>query len=69
MVDDQQTLMEWISIYVDEYVSDMDFKSDNGKSGDIKALSFDDDFHINNLIPAGEVKRYGIWCEVDGKIL
>lgn len=67
MVDNQQTLMEWISIYTDEYVTDMDFKSDHCKSTDLKALSFDDEFHVNNLIPEGEVKRYGIWCEVDGK--
>ncbi len=69
MVDNQQTLMEWISIYTDEYVTDMDFKSDNNcKTNDMKSLSFDDDFQVNNLIPVGEVKRYGIWCEVDGKI-
>lgn len=67
MVDDQQTLMEWISIYVDEYVTDMDCKADNNCKG--TELKFDEDLHLNNMIPAGEVKRYGIWCEVDGKFL
>lgn len=66
MVDNQQTLMEWISIYTDEYVTDMDFRADHGKGTDLKSLSFDDEFHVSNLIPAGEVKRYGIWCEVEG---
>ncbi|KAJ6642527.1 Esterase SG1, partial [Pseudolycoriella hygida] len=65
MVDNQQTLMEWISIYTDEYVKDSDYNSDHCKATEEKSLSFEDDFHINNLIPVGEVKRYGIWCEVD----
>lgn len=68
MVDNQQTLMEWISIYTDEYVTDMDFEDDHCESNDLKSLSFDDDFHVSNLMPVGEVKRYGIWCEVDGKL-
>lgn len=65
MVDNQQTLMEWIAIYTDEYVTGMDHKSDNT----LKSFPFDDDLQMNNLIPAGEVKQYGIWYEVDGKLL
>lgn len=66
-VDKQQTLMEWLSSYIDEDVTDVDFKSDNCKGTDLKSLSFDDEFQVNNLIPVGEVERYGVWYEVDGK--
>lgn len=67
MVDDQQTLMEWISIYVDEYVTDMDSTSDNtSKITDIKAQSLGDELHENALFPIGDIKQYGIWSEVDG---
>ena len=68
MVDNQQMLTEWISIYTDEYETDMDFRADHCNGTDLESLSFDDDVHVSNSIPAGEVKQYGIWCEVEGKI-
>lgn len=59
--------MEWISIYTDDDIEETGNGNYNN-GNEVKSITLDDDFPISVEIPVGEVKRYGVWCEVDGKI-
>lgn len=65
MAEDEKTLLEWISIYVDESDMDMDTSNNSSTSYGFQA----EETHDVDAGSIGEVKRYGIWSEVDGTVV